>query len=355
MLNIPIAIHFASSQQRLSFGLLLASAILLGTLTGCGGGAGGGDGGESEAAVAPSPSLPVGIGDDQRTAAATSVATTHPDCGAIAPFYWEIGDRNEAKASGSVDVAGQPGWRADTSMGLASASKWLYAGYVAERSAGVPTADDIRFLTFRSGYRSLRVCMPDLSIDGCLAFPPSNGRYSPEDDGLFSYDGGHMQKHASLIGLGESDNAALAAELKSQLGAKLPLAFDFPQPAGGARSTPQGYAAFLRKLLDGSLQLGRLLGTNAVCTNPRTCAQAVNTPVPTTESWHYSLGHWVEDDPLVGDGAFSSAGAFGFYPWIDATRTWYGVVARQVDASNDSPAGAASVSCGRRIRKAWVG
>ena len=56
---------------------------------------------------------------------------------------------------------------------------------------------------------------------------------------------------------------------------------------------------------------------------------AANTPVPSTESWHYSIGHWVEDDPAVGDGAFSSAGAFGFYPWIDASKTYYGVLARE--------------------------
>jgi hypothetical protein len=75
----------------------------------------------------------------------------------------------------------------------------------------------------------------------------------------------------------------------------------------------------------------------------------VSAPIPPTESWHYSLGHWVEDDPKVGDGAFSSAGLFGFYPWVDASKTWYGVVARM------APAGALdSVDCGRIIRKAWV-
>jgi hypothetical protein len=61
-----------------------------------------------------------------------------------------------------------------------------------------------------------------------------------------------------------------------------------------------------------------------VCTNPRTCAQAVFAPLPPNESWHHSVGHWVEDDPVVGDGAFSSPGAFGFYPWVDASRTHYG-------------------------------
>ena len=58
----------------------------------------------------------------------------------------------------------------------------------------------------------------------------------------------------------------------------------------------------------------------------------------------------METDPTVGDGAFSSAGAFGFYPWIDATRSWYGVLARQTAAGS----GNESAQCGRLIRKAWV-
>lgn len=72
--------------------------------------------------------------------------------------------------------------------------------------------------------------------------------------------------------------------------------------------------------------------------------------MPSSESWHYSIGHWVEDDPVVGDGAFSSAGSFGFYPWIDADKTTYGVLARSESAGN----GIDSVDCGRLVRRAWI-
>ena len=52
--------------------------------------------------------------------------------------------------------------------------------------------------------------------------------------------------------------------------------------------------------------------------------------------------------PNVGDGAFSSPGLFGFYPWVDASKSYYGILARVM------PAGALdSVGCGRIIRKAW--
>ena len=72
--------------------------------------------------------------------------------------------------------------------------------------------------------------------------------------------------------------------------------------------------------------------------------------MPSSESWRYSIGHWVEDDPVVGHGAFSSAGSFGFYPWIDADKTTYGVLARSESAGN----GIDSVDCGRLVRKAWI-
>lgn len=92
-----------------------------------------------------------------------------------------------------------------------------------------------------------------------------------------------------------------------------------------------------------------------MCTNPDTCADAAYTPIPSNESWHDSLAYWVEDDPVVGDGSFSSPGAFGFYPWIDAGQTTYGVLARHANVSitGDDPVAVQSVLCDRTIRQAW--
>jgi len=137
--------------------------------------------------------------------------------------------------------------------------------------------------------------------------------------------------------------------------------FDYgqAQPAGGGRSSAAAYGQFLQAVLRGELKIGALLGQHAVCTNPRTCSTAVSAPIPPQESWHYSIGHWVEDDPVVGDGAFSSPGAFGFYPWIDARRSHYGIVARVAmrhagDEDVDLRPSIKSVSCGRAIRSAWA-
>jgi hypothetical protein len=161
-----------------------------------------------------------------------------------------------------------------------------------------------------------------------------------------------MQKHASINGMGAMKNSALTAALSSQLGSDVVVNFSQPQLAGGGVGSADTYARFLRKLLDGQLRLGSMLGSSAVCANPATCGtdKALYTPMPQDEDWLYSLGHWVEADPLVGDGAFSSLGVYGFYPWIDAERTYYGVLAR-----DSAPNGARrSALCGRQIRKAWA-
>ena len=315
--------------------LVLAATTVLAA---CGGG-----GGDS----------PAGPSDAQRVAAATATAQSSSNgCASMAPFYWEIGDRTARLAAGSVNASGNAlSYTSSTLMPIASASKWLYAGYVVQKRQGVLSVSDIEFLNFRSGYTNFSICLPGQTIDSCLAYL-NNGVYSAATDGQFDYGGGHMQKHASLEGLGAADNAALAAAVRAQIGTDIALAYSQPQPAGGGVSTADDYARFLRKLLGGTLWMGAALGTHPVCTNPTTCpaGQTISTPVPLNESWHYAVGHWVEDDPAVGDGAFSSPGAFGFYPWVDASKTWYGVLARRDSAGG----GADSVDCGRLIRKAWV-
>ena len=300
-----------------------------------------------QACVAPPPTTA------QRAAAAQAAASSvNNACAAVAPFYWEIGDAHGKLASGSVTgPLGVARYSETSSMAIASASKWLFAAYVVQRREGALSVDDVRFLNFRSGYTSFISCLKGQTVDGCLAFPAANGAFTAAQVDLFSYGGGHMQQHASRLGLGALDNAGLAAELRFQLGNDVGLTYNQPQLAGGAQSTPQDYARFLRKLINGDLRLGALLGSQPVCTNPSTCAQALKTPIPQSESWHYSLGHWVEDDPLLGDGAFSSPGAFGFYPWVDAARGTYGVVARELQGEQS---GVESAFCGRLIRKAWA-
>ena len=73
-------------------------------MTACGGGGGGGS-------TDPAPPPPGGPTDTQRVAAATQTASSNAACSASElpeGFYWEIGDRNGAKASGTVSGTDTP-------------------------------------------------------------------------------------------------------------------------------------------------------------------------------------------------------------------------------------------------------
>lgn len=316
--------------------LLCAAGLLL---TACGGGGG-----------APQSTVPGGSEPTlaERSAAASATAQNNATCqpNVITPFYWEIGDGDGLLASGSV---GEVVYTRQTPINVASASKWIYAAYVVQKRGA--RAEDVPYLNFTSGYTEFGVplCRSGDTVQSCLA---RNDGYNPANLGRFFYDSGHMQQHAvALMGLGAFDNLALGTEISTTLGTA-GLSYSQPQLAGGVFTSTVSYSAFLRKILRGELAIGSLLGTSAVCTNPATCPSAAYTPNPTSEDRQYSLGHWVESDPAIGDGAYSSAGAFGYYPWIDAAKRYYGVLARE--SKIEDQAGFNSARCGRLIRQAWA-
>lgn len=317
------------------FSRFVPAALAVLALAACGGG--GGDPGTQP------------LTDAQRQAAASATAlSTANDCAPIRPFYWEIGDAQGARGSGSTDGAT---YTANTVMNIASASKWIYAAYVAEARPGALSATaDVPYLNFSSGYTEFSLCLPGQTVAQCQSLPANDGQV-PADIGRFAYAGGHMQKHAVDIGLGALANAALATEIRAKLGTDIVLSYSQPQLAGGVVTSAADYARFLRKLIRNELKLRPLLATQKLCASDVACGRDVKTPVPDelNEVWNYSLGHWVEDDPVVGDGAVSSAGAFGFYPWLNKARDSYGILARKAEAGN----GFDSVRCGRLIRKAW--
>lgn len=303
----------------------------------------------------------------QSASAAATTATTNPLCTAIEPFYWEIGDAAAAIARGSVgvDSTGNP-VSATTQYPVASASKWLYAAYVAQWRGGAThlTPQDIDFLHFTSGYTNMgnaaSACVGAGTDAQCLQFAgPSGPSYATQNAstvGLFDYDGGHMENHAALAGtpLANQAYASLGALVGAALGPTMTIGYSQPYLAGGAYLDSNNYALFLRGILSGSLAMNALLGSSPVCTSVASCPTSVAySPMP--EAWHYSLGHWVEDDPKAnGDGSFSSPGAYGYYPWIDATKTYYGLVSRSVPNGTGLEEGYQSAQCGRLIRAAFL-
>jgi len=289
------------------------------------------------------------VAESARIAAVQQAAAYDPRCAEAAPFYYEIGDRNGSRVSGSIGLIYGP----TTVLPIASASKWIYGAYVTQQRGGVLTADDVRFLTFSSGYVSFTSCTQNDTVGSC-AVAGVNGLYTPAAVNKFYYGGGHIQTHAaSYMGLGTLGNAGIADAILGGLGLNASSAdfrYSQPQLAGGVTTSANVYTAFLRRMLNQNLIAGTQLNAGAVCTNRTTCTDALYSPFPETESPNYSIGHWVEDT-VVADGAYSSAGAFGFYPWIEPTKANYGVLVRAVAV--DKPA-MDSVSCGRVLRQAWA-
>jgi hypothetical protein len=314
--------------------LLSAAAV-----TGCGGG-----GSSTNATPAPAPS-------PSATEAATVAANTSPTCTGLGDFYWEIGDKDGPLASGQVGSS----YGATTEMEVASSSKWIYASYVAERRNGqLDPAHDVPFLNFTSGYHNMgniTLCVLQQTVNQCLN-QGSATQQTPSDVGVFYYDSGHMENHASLyMGLGDDTLDQLGAEVSAKLGVS--LSYAEPVMAGGVKITSTEYAKFLRRILSGpsagGLQMHNLLGSNSVCTGNAGCTASGYSPTDSTGlNWRYSMGHWVESD-----GTFSSAGAFGYYPWIDKSVRYYGILARHVNVPVEQE-GLNSAMCGAAIRQAWL-
>ncbi len=287
-----------------------------------------------------------------RIAAAQQTATLNTQCQAVSPFYYEIGDKTGTIASGSI---GGNTYTATTQMNIASASKWLFGAYVTEVRAGVLSASDIQATHMQSGYVSMGdVCLASETVASCFA-ARGNDTYTPASVGRFHYNGGNFQKWGVDNGMASMTGPQIASAYQAVLGSDIAVTFNAPLIAGGiggANMSAEGYAIFLRKILNGQLRIASFLGYQKTCTLPGVCPTADYSP--STEALNYSIGHWVEDDPVAGDGTFSSAGGFGFYPWIDSTKTYYGILAREDTNVSGGGNGFASATCGRNIRKAFV-
>ncbi|MDE2201446.1 MAG: hypothetical protein KGJ38_01850 [Burkholderiaceae bacterium] len=289
-----------------------------------------------------------------RLAAVESTLAHAGSCQRLGDYYWEIGDAN------GVLMHGRQGQRinANKTVRLASASKWVFGTYIVERARGKLTRAEIDALTMRSGYDALNpfLCNRNDTVQSCF-HRGRNATFTPSHVGRFSYNGGHDQKLLMDFGQGGADAAALSEDLERVLangpalhGADRPLGIRYlaPEPGGGMIATPAAYGQFLRRLMRGEYLLGKMLGQHAVCTEPGSCPTAVSTPA--SQPWHYALNYWIEDQP-GGDGAYSSPGAFGFYPWITADKRHYGMLVRETLAPR---AYVRSAACGALIRRAFA-
>jgi hypothetical protein len=316
--------------------------------------------GMAQAQVGPTPNS---------AAAATATAQDNDLCTGIEPYYWEIGDASGPllSASQGVDENGDP-VTATTSMDVASSAKWLYGIYLVQvrGSAANLTPTDINFLHMTSGYTNMGgsqhpagTCpssdSPD-TVNTCLTLlnpvdDLPNNYQDPATTGFFDYDGGHIQNHGGLYSpIGNVVSNKLGAVISAKLGPGVKIIYSQPLLPGGVYTTPSQFGLVLSHIVSGILYMHDALGTSPVCTQSSDACAALNSPIP--EAWHYSISHWIEDDPKYhGDGAFSAPGGQGFYPWVEASKNYYGLIGRATTGPNKQ--GFQSVQCGRLIRRAW--
>jgi len=283
-----------------------------------------------------------------RSDAVKATIETARECRNIPQFYWEIGDANGPLASGRKGSQ----FNADTPVLLASASKWIFATYLLEKYGSLTPAQ-IQMLTQRSGYRSFldQICLFTSKVDECmnvqLPLYGISNPYTSENVGTFFYSGAHFQQLAIDLGLGNYTSRMLTTEMRKYLN-NADISYIFPGVGSGMRSSARTFGKLMRKMMRDEYLIGQMLGSDRICTLPRVCPMSLRSPLET--DWDYSLGHWVEHESGGPDDVFSGPGLHGFYPWISADKTLYGMLSTQQLADLK----ASSSSCGGKIRKAWV-
>ena len=228
------------------------------------------------------------------------------------------------------------------------------------------------------------------TLDGVVISSIAYGANCTPRVGVFSYNGAHFE-FVVPVNLSSTyynmKAAAFTTEYNNTLGSTgCPLTYFEVLMAGGIKGTPQCGLAILRAIINPTtpLLINGALGQQTVCTLPSTSyigqtlwnpeanggagafvTVTSSTTIPSTgthwitngicnaayaplpEAYDYSIGHWVES---TYDGAFSSAGSKGVYPWVSADKTLVGGIWRLGAGGS----GGASLLCGQRIRQAYI-
>jgi len=278
-----------------------------------------------------------------------------------------------------------------TVVPFASGAKWWYGAYVAQLYGGpssVPAAQQ-PFMNFTSGYVSMGdsgyACagISPPTINQCLTQSNAGVPYTTKTNsfvGYFDYDSGHFENHAGQYGAAintlyaSTSNHALVNAITNELSLTVSSYYTNPLLSGALVGTGADYRKLLIAIINGSLALGANLTYNAACTQGGdtytvdangntttsfTCQQGAavyGTSPLSPDDDYYSFGHWIEVDPRVnGDGASSSPGSIGIYPWVEKGLGYYGVLSRWATPGYYSlgQQGQSSLFCGRLLRRAW--
>lgn len=333
--------------RRPSIAGVLALACLC-LVAACGGSGGGGGQG-----VAPAPPGPA-ASPDFSTVKATIDRFSVPDVAIV------IGDANGAiyrYQRGSM-AADRPVYIASASKLLLGLSAWLLvedatlspstrAEALIDFWARQPTDERSRvtleqLFAFTSGFNgtaeqascigdagfSLRDCVRQIHDGGLDTLPGES----------FNYGNEHMQIAALMMinARNQGIDTIMRQRLLDPLGVSRETRYsqgsgDNPTYSGGMRSTGDDYGRVLGAVLKGDILKDRA-GFLADRVGARPTATVPNAISANRLSWHYGWGFWKECAGAAYVAAcdaapiISSAGAFGFTPWIDFGRGYWAVI-----------------------------
>ncbi|MBL8622745.1 MAG: beta-lactamase family protein [Myxococcales bacterium] len=167
----------------------------------------------------------------------------------------------------------------------------------------------------------------------------------------FDYGSTHLQVAARMaeVATGRTWAELFRARLADPLGLPAEVAyFTFPRQslgqqnplvAGGLRASMAEYAPMLRLVFHRGVTSALTVGTAeafaAQATEPHPGATIGVSPAAGHGlDWHYGLTAWLEcPPPATACPRLSSAGAFGFTPWVDREHGYYAILGMQLDTT----------------------
>lgn len=253
---------------------------------------------------------------------------------------------------------------------IASASKWLTAATVLRLvEAGVLSLDDHpqdyldwwtsdpddprsqmtleQLLSLTSGMEVSpfnMFCMTDngQTLQDCVGQIAAEVDIAAEPGTRFSYNSENMQVAGAMLeaATGQPFNAVFRQQVADPVGMAESAAYTVPSRqspilAAGVTMTTLDYALFLEALLRGDLLTPE---TQLNMTEPRSLGmdwgQSPLALIAEDYPFEYGLGVWrecstAEWSVCSGTRRVSSAGIFGFYPWLDYDAGYYAIIAQQ--------------------------
>jgi CubicO group peptidase (beta-lactamase class C family) len=211
-----------------------------------------------------------------------------------------------------------------------------------------------QLLSFTSGMEREAACtlLPGIDLADCVQAISLTPLVATPGT-RFDYGSTHLHVAARMaeVVTGDAWMDVFAQQMKEPLGLGADMVFytaprqasgtSNPLIAGGLRATMNEYARILRLEYDRGVYDGNRLIADALfdeqSSEPYPDAEIGSSPLSALAlNFHYGLANWLEcTPPALQCDVQSSAGAFGFTPWVDRTGGYYAILGMEVDRSQD--------------------